>query len=108
LQADALNQLEVVKERSVTGLQAAIDNQTVLDLHIDIEASHIIIPENGKYNPQCSVLVLTLGSLKMDSIEKNKGDLIALSKAGKSEDEIKLIMENKSYDWYSIQLIDIQ
>lgn len=50
LQAAALNQLEVVKERSVTGLQAAIDNHSVLDLNIAIAASHVIVPENGVYS----------------------------------------------------------
>ncbi|KAG0723191.1 Vacuolar protein sorting-associated protein 13C [Chionoecetes opilio] len=49
LQATALSQLEVVKERSVTGLQAAIDNHSILDLDLSFAASHIIIPENGLY-----------------------------------------------------------
>lgn len=50
LQAAALNQLEVVKERSVTGLQAAIDNHSILDLNVSFAASHIIVPENGSYS----------------------------------------------------------
>ena len=46
LQAAALNRLEVVKEKSVTGLQSAIDNHSVLDLKVHVKASRILIPEN--------------------------------------------------------------
>lgn len=49
LQAAALNQLEVVKERSVAGLQAAVENHSFLDLNVAFAASNIIVPEHGTY-----------------------------------------------------------
>ncbi|KAG7176031.1 Vacuolar protein sorting-associated protein 13C-like [Homarus americanus] len=110
LQAAALSQLEVVKERSVTGLQSAIDNHSVLDLNIAFAASHIIIPERGSYSRGCSALVVTLGSMKMKSVPRPKAvpavaDLVSL---GHSQEEVMETVRSYSYDHFTIELIDIQ
>ncbi|XP_050687793.1 intermembrane lipid transfer protein Vps13-like isoform X2 [Eriocheir sinensis] len=110
LQAAALNQLEVVKERSVTGLQTAIDNHSILDLNLSFAASHIIIPENGSYAENCSAVVVTLGSVQMQSKPRTK-DAPALSKLvsmGHSQEEVMNIVRTSSYDKFIIELVDIQ
>nr|XP_045626468.1 vacuolar protein sorting-associated protein 13C-like isoform X1 [Procambarus clarkii] len=110
LQASALNQLEVVKERSVTGLQAAIDNHSVLDLNVAFAASHIIIPEGGSYFEGCSALVVTLGSLLMKSVAQAKDSLALtdLVSLGHSQEEVMQAVRSSSYDHFTIELVDIQ
>lgn len=110
LQAAALNQLEVVKERSATGLQNVIDNQSILDLDVCFAASHIVIPEGGLYHQGCSALVLTLGSMKMISVPRDRkapgvADLVSL---GLTQQEVTEAIRNSSYDCFTIELIDIQ
>nr|XP_053626222.1 intermembrane lipid transfer protein Vps13-like [Cherax quadricarinatus] len=110
LQAAALSQLEVVKERSVTGLQSAIDNHSILDLNVAFAASHIIIPEGGSYFKDCSALVVTLGSMLMKSIPRAKdtpavADLVSL---GHSQEEVMEAVRSSSYDHFTIELVDIQ
>lgn len=110
LQAAALNQLEVVKERSVTGLQAAIDNHSVLDLNVSFAASHIIVPENGSYSENCSAVVVTLGSVQMKSKPRAKDSpaLTELVSRGHSQEEVMDIVRSSSYDHFIIELTDIQ
>ena len=36
-----------ITEQSSTGLQYMVDNKSVLDLKIDVQASYVIVPENG-------------------------------------------------------------
>ena len=47
LQASALNQLEAVKERSVSGLQAAMEGTTRRYINLTVQPSRIILPEGG-------------------------------------------------------------
>lgn len=110
LQAAALNQLEVVKERSVTGLQAAIDNHSVLDLNIAIAASHVIVPENGVYSKDCSALVLTLGSMTMKTVPRKRDApaLTDLVTRGMSQEEVVEVVRSSSYDHFTIELVDTQ
>ncbi|KAK8381851.1 hypothetical protein O3P69_015099 [Scylla paramamosain] len=110
LQAAALSQLEVVKERSVTGLQAAIDNHSILDLNVSFAASHIIVPENGSYSENCSAVVVTLGSVQMKSKPRAKDSpaLTELVSRGHSQEEVMDIVRSSSYDHFIIELTDIQ
>lgn len=110
LQAATLSQLEVVKERSVTGLQAAIDHHSILDLNIALAASHIIVPERGSYSIGCSAIVVTLGSMLMKSIPRAKdvpgvADLVSL---GHTQEEVMEAVRIASYDHFTIELVDIQ
>jgi hypothetical protein len=50
LQATAESTLADIKEKSATGLQHAIQQQSVLDLSVDLQAPYIIIPHGGLYS----------------------------------------------------------
>ncbi|XP_076066395.1 vacuolar protein sorting 13C isoform X3 [Oratosquilla oratoria] len=109
LQSAALNQLEVMKERSVTGLQSVIENHSVLDLQISLEASHVIVPEKGIYTGSSSVIVLNLGSLRVASIPRQDSTNLAnLLSQGKSQEEVMEEMRSTSYDHFNIKLTDAQ
>ncbi|KAK7070439.1 hypothetical protein SK128_013369 [Halocaridina rubra] len=108
LQASALNRLEVVKERSATGLQSVIDNQSILDLNVNFAASHIIIPESGSYHEGCSGLILTLGSMQMTSTRRRVPVLTDLVSQGFTQEEVKKAVMEASYDSFVIELIDMQ
>ena len=50
LQATAESKLADIKEKSATGLQYAIQQQSVLDLNVDLQAPYIIVPHGGLYS----------------------------------------------------------
>ena len=50
LQATAESKLADIKEKSATGLQYAIQQQSILDLNVDLQAPYIIVPHGGLYS----------------------------------------------------------
>lgn len=42
--------MPVFKEMSALGLQYAVEQQTVLDVNVDVMPSQILIPQNGVYH----------------------------------------------------------
>lgn len=50
LQATAESKLADFKEMSATGLQYAIQQQSVMDLNVDLQAPYIIVPHGGFYS----------------------------------------------------------
>ena len=49
LQAAAMAKFEEVKEQTATGLAHAIEHHKFMDIKVDLQPSHIIIPHKGFY-----------------------------------------------------------
>ena len=80
---------------------------------MDLKASQIIIPYGGFYNGTESLFVLNLGSLKIHSVEKAKGDTAQLTvkqlvRQGKSEEEILKHLRMYSYDKFVLKIVNFQ
>uniref|UniRef100_A0A8C0C1W7 Vacuolar protein sorting 13 homolog A n=1 Tax=Buteo japonicus TaxID=224669 RepID=A0A8C0C1W7_9AVES len=102
LTSATLMKLEEFREKTSTGLLYVIETQKVLDLKINLMASYIIVPQKGFYESTSNLLLLDLGSLKMES--KSRSDLSEL-RVGQST--IEDIM-SRAYDSFDIQLSSIQ
>jgi vacuolar protein sorting-associated protein 13A/C len=50
LQSTAESKLADIKEKSATGLQYVIQQQSILDLNVDLQAPYIIVPHGGFYS----------------------------------------------------------
>ncbi|OXB81709.1 UNVERIFIED_CONTAM: hypothetical protein H355_010270 [Colinus virginianus] len=88
--------LEIIYD--AVSLLYVIETQKVLDLKINLMASYIIVPQKGFYDCTSNLLLLDLGSLKMES--KSRSDISGL-KVGQST--IEDIM-SRAYDSFDIQL----
>uniref|UniRef100_A0A8B9FYW9 Vacuolar protein sorting 13 homolog A n=1 Tax=Amazona collaria TaxID=241587 RepID=A0A8B9FYW9_9PSIT len=102
LTSATLMKLEEFREKTSTGLLYIIETQKVLDLKINLMASYIIVPQKGFYDHTSNLLLLDLGSLKMES--KSRSDL---SKLVVRQSTIEEIM-SRAYDSFDIQLSSIQ
>ncbi|XP_010193034.1 PREDICTED: vacuolar protein sorting-associated protein 13A-like, partial [Mesitornis unicolor] len=102
LTSATLMKLEEFREKTSTGLLYIIETQKVLDLKINLMASYIIVPQKGFYDHTSNLLLLDLGSLKMQS--KGRSDISEL-KVGQST--IEDIM-SRAYDSFDVQLSSIQ
>ncbi|KAK3890033.1 hypothetical protein Pcinc_005997 [Petrolisthes cinctipes] len=108
LQAAALNQFEVVKERSVAGLQAVAENHSFLDLNVAFAASNIIVPEYGTYKEGGSAVIVTLGSVLMRSVPRDRSATVATISSSHTHEETVELMRTSSYDHFTIELVNIQ
>uniref|UniRef100_A0A672UD78 Vacuolar protein sorting 13 homolog A n=1 Tax=Strigops habroptila TaxID=2489341 RepID=A0A672UD78_STRHB len=102
LTSATMMKLEEFREKTSTGLLYIIETQKVLDLKINLMASYIIVPQKGFYDQTSNLLLLDLGSLKMES--KSRSDL---SKLIVRQSTIEEIM-SRAYDSFDIQLSSIQ
>lgn len=113
LQVAAAGQLEGLKEMSALGLEHAIQQHSVLDIQVDMQASQLIIPHDGVYEDSKALIVINLGSLKMHSLEKGKSDMDGVTvkqlvSMGKSEEDILLHMREHSYDKFVLKIVNFQ
>lgn len=110
LQATAESKLADIKEKSATGLQHAIQQQSILDLNIDLQAPYIIVPHGGLYSGKENVLVVNLGSVKVTSLPRDptSPSIQALHSQGTSQEEIMQAMISQSYDRFRLNLEQMQ
>ncbi|XP_026298323.1 vacuolar protein sorting-associated protein 13 isoform X3 [Apis mellifera] len=113
LQAAAAEQLEGLKEMSALGLEHAIQKHSVLDIQVNMQASQLIIPHDGRYNSTKSLLIIDLGSLQIHSLEKPKDvkthvTVKQLISMGKSEEDVLLHLREHSYDKFVLKIVDFQ
>ncbi|KAF2358028.1 VPS13 repeated coiled region, partial [Trinorchestia longiramus] len=99
LQAAALNQLEVAKERSMTGLQAAVEGSKRRDISLSVMPSRLLLPEHGQITGSCCVLVMSLGALSVRS---------ASPQVSPSGEGAGRVLPPGSYDHYRVRLTDVQ
>ncbi|XP_070650344.1 intermembrane lipid transfer protein VPS13A [Bos indicus] len=97
-----LTKLEEFRDKTATGLVYIIETQKVLDLKINLNASYIIIPQDGIFSPTSNLLLLDLGHLKVTS--KIRSELPDLKQGGANREEIM----HRAYDSFDIQLTSIQ
>ncbi|KAM5193006.1 intermembrane lipid transfer protein VPS13A [Mantella aurantiaca] len=102
LTSATLTKLEEFRDKTSTGLLYVIETQKVLDLKINLQASYILVPQNGFYESTSNLLILDLGSLSMTS--KSRSNLPQL-KAG--QNTIEDIM-SRAYESFDVQLSSMQ
>nr|DBA28033.1 TPA: hypothetical protein GDO54_008453 [Pyxicephalus adspersus] len=102
LTSATLTKLEEFRDKTSTGLLYVIETQKVLDLKINLQASYILVPQNGFYESTSNLLILDLGSLLMTS--KSRSNL-PLLKAGQTS--IEDIM-SRAYESFDVQLSSMQ
>ncbi|XP_053322855.1 intermembrane lipid transfer protein VPS13A isoform X2 [Spea bombifrons] len=102
LTSATLTKLEEFRDKTSTGLLYVIETQKVLDLKINLMASYILVPQNGIYEPQSNLIILDLGSLKMESI--SRVDLPRLKIGQSSLEDIM----SRAYESFDVQLSSIQ
>ncbi|XP_069674534.1 intermembrane lipid transfer protein Vps13 isoform X2 [Periplaneta americana] len=110
LQAAAGSTLADFKEMSATGLQHAIQQQNIMDLKVDLEASYIVLPHGGIYLGDENLLVVNLGSVKITSLPRDRTspNIRALHSQGTTEEEIMKTMMSQSYDRFRLNLEQMQ
>jgi vacuolar protein sorting-associated protein 13A/C len=74
LTAAALAKYEDVKERSVTGLQHAVETRSKLKMDIKIEPATIVISEGGIFDVEKPTLITELGLLTIKSTDEVSKD----------------------------------
>ncbi|KAB0368817.1 hypothetical protein FD755_019851, partial [Muntiacus reevesi] len=97
-----LTKLEEFRDKTATGLVYIIETQKVLDLRINLNASYIIIPQDGIFSPTSNLLLLDLGHLKVTS--KIRSEIPDLKQGGANREEIM----HRAYDSFDVQLTSIQ
>ncbi|KAJ9578225.1 hypothetical protein L9F63_005555, partial [Diploptera punctata] len=111
IQAAAGSKLADFKEMSATGLQYAIEQQSVLDLNVNLQAPYVVLPYSGFYTGNENALVVNLGSFTMTSIPRDRTtspNVRALHSQGTTEEEILKTLMSHSYDQFKINLEQVQ
>ncbi|KAJ1520910.1 hypothetical protein ONE63_003990 [Megalurothrips usitatus] len=98
------------KEMSVLGLQYAVEQQTVLDVNVDVMPSQILIPQNGVYHGKENLLVVNLGRMLVTTASRDAMamDVRKMHLHGRSEDDILQEMISRSYTKFTFKLEDVQ
>lgn len=79
LQATAESKLADFKDMSATGLQYAIQQQSVMDLNVDLRAPYIIVPHGGFYSGYvrcCSPVSVVTGRCESHHLLRRVSDSI--------------------------------
>ncbi|CAD6244856.1 GSCOCG00013505001-RA-CDS [Cotesia congregata] len=113
IQQAAAERLEGLKEMSALGLEYAIQKHSQLDIQVDLEASQLIVPQNGFYREKESMIVINLGSLKIHTLAKPKDEMSSqtvrqLVSMGKSEEDIMSHLREHSYDRFALKIVNFQ
>ncbi|EFA76521.1 hypothetical protein PPL_10289 [Heterostelium album PN500] len=66
----ARNQIKIFKDRTTLRIQYELQNHKTVDLDININAPHILVPESFS-DPDAPILVLDLGSFSLNSSNKS-------------------------------------
>lgn len=113
LQSAAAERLEGLKEMSALGLEYAIEKHSVLDIQVDMQASQLIVPYGGFYEDSKALIVVNLGSLKMQSLQEDKTEMTGVTvkqlvSMGKSEEEVLSHLRAHSYDKFVLKIVNFQ
>lgn len=110
LQDAAAEKLIDIKERSSTGLQYAISSHPRMEVDIIFAPSYIIIPHNGKYTKNESVLVVSLGQLLLKTEPRpiEQKSVKRMHEQGISSEEILKELISQSYDKFTFEIHQIQ
>jgi vacuolar protein sorting-associated protein 13A/C len=111
LQLAAAERLENLKEMSVLGLEYAIQHHSSLDIQVDMQASQFIIPYGGFYEDSKALIIINLGNLKVQPLQKEKITSVTvkeLIKMGKSEEEVLSHLKMYSYDRFFLEIVNFQ
>lgn len=81
-----------------------------MDIDIAFAPSYILIPNNGKYTKNESVLVVSLGQLvlKTEPRTLNEGSIRKMHERGANPDEILRELMSQSYDKFQFEIHNIQ
>ncbi|XP_039957880.1 vacuolar protein sorting-associated protein 13 [Bactrocera tryoni] len=110
LEFAATERMANFKERSATGLQYMIDSKSVLEIDIQFMPNIIIVPSNGKYNPNCndnSLIVITLGKFIVSSKPHNVSSTDLIDMLEDTKVSISSVLE-RAYDQIQVSIADIQ
>eukprot|EP00058_Branchiostoma_floridae_P017686 XP_002603175.1 hypothetical protein BRAFLDRAFT_226506 [Branchiostoma floridae] len=100
----AMSKLEEFREQTATGLQHMISVRKVTDVHVDLKSSYIILPQNGFYTEgQSNVVVVDLGSFRVDSVKDTLPAPLAKAKLGTVEEVM-----SRAYDKFDIRVQSVQ
>ncbi|KAK3913373.1 Vacuolar protein sorting-associated protein 13 [Frankliniella fusca] len=102
--------MPALKEMSVLGLQYAVEQQTVLDVVVDVMPSQILIPQNGVYRGNENLLVVNLGRMTVTTASRDNlaMDVRKMHLHGRTEDDILQEMISRSYTKFTFKLEDVQ
>ncbi|XP_078667153.1 intermembrane lipid transfer protein VPS13A-like isoform X3 [Branchiostoma floridae x Branchiostoma belcheri] len=104
LTSAAMSKFEEFREQTATGLQHMISVRKVTDVHVDLKSSYIILPQNGFYTEgQSNVVVVDLGSLRVDSVKDTLPAPLAKAKLGTVEEVM-----SRAYDKFDIRVQSVQ
>lgn len=106
IQAAAQAKLHEFKEVSALGLQHMLEHHITIEFRIIIQASSLVLPQNGFYVEGCPILALTLGNIKVMTLPRK--EFIA-KEAVKELDRssVEYLMEY-SYDNFVLHMTDLQ
>jgi len=96
---------------SVLGLEYAIQHHSSLDIQVDMQASQFIIPYGGFYEDSKALIIINLGNLKVQPLQKEKITSVTvkeLIKMGKSEEEVLSHLKMYSYDRFFLEIVNFQ
>ncbi|CAH1251543.1 VPS13A [Branchiostoma lanceolatum] len=100
----AMSKFEEFREQTATGLQHMISVRKVTDVRVDLKSSYIILPQNGFYTEgQSNLVVVDLGSLRVDSVKDTLPAPLAKAKLGTVEEVM-----SRAYDKFDIRVQSVQ
>ncbi|KAG8440222.1 hypothetical protein GDO86_006127 [Hymenochirus boettgeri] len=100
LTSATLMKLEEIKEKTAAGLSHIIETRKILDLRINLQPSYLVIPKSGFYHDKSDVIILDLGSLQINSVEKS----IQQTTTHTSLEELM----DKAYDKFDVRIKNVQ
>ncbi|KAI6653358.1 Vacuolar protein sorting-associated protein 13C-like [Oopsacas minuta] len=102
LRKAALATVEDIRTMSRAGLQFAIQNRTIIEIEVDIQAPYFIVPEKGEYMPDThKMLIFDLGCLHITS---DTQDALSLDVNTATQEQL----ESAFYDKFNVRLDNLQ
>uniref|UniRef100_A0A146KJR5 Vacuolar protein sorting-associated protein 13A n=1 Tax=Lygus hesperus TaxID=30085 RepID=A0A146KJR5_LYGHE len=103
--------LTEIKTMSTAGLQHMVHERKIVEINLDLQASTLLLPENGFYTrDKGSLLIVSLGHIKVSSnpYDRNQVSEGIVLEAASNEHPDFMKLLSKLYDNYKIELTDLQ
>ena len=111
LQQTASAKLNELKESTALGIQFAYENHTLVDIDVNLQSSHIIIPHEGDAtNRNCAFAVASLGCIRVKS-KPIAWELLRIKQLQDSKELLKDLensLYSKAYDKFDVCLENLQ
>jgi len=109
IQTIAALKLNEFQQRSMLGLEYAIENHKKLNLSLSLEPSFILVPETGSIETANHILLVSLGHFDITSklVDYNKKELKEMIVNKTPKEKLEMV-RNSAYENYSLSICKVQ